>query len=227
MERCWCHAVMSGWLSGGSAGNRSDTASMQRWQAECERAGSDCAARTEAIALRLPPAQAIRKGDTLRVFTAAGEVTFQNRFGLGDNSVQHRYLGMLEVSGHHVLWQRFCNGTRFLLLADHTAQHTALDSLPCLSPNGRHLLVVGNDSAGRANTVLLLQTTSSSLMPAFTFQAQGSALYGAAEWLSDTAARLPIRCTPDDGHGDRATGSFETVACIGGSWMLSRPAAMP
>ena len=116
MGRCWCHAAMAGWLGMGEAGARAASpAAVLRWQAECERAGGDCAGRIEAIALRLPCARALRRGPLLKLFTARGDVEFLDRPEAG---VQHRYLGVMEPGNRQLVWRLGGQGEQFLTVSD-------------------------------------------------------------------------------------------------------------
>ncbi|MFZ5544491.1 MAG: hypothetical protein ACOZJZ_13100 [Pseudomonadota bacterium] len=97
---------------------------MRRWQYECERAGGDCAARVEALALRMPHARAVRSGCLLRLFTSAGPVEFV------DGEVHHRYLGLLDPGLQHLVWQRGPEGVRFVVVGDGSGQASSVhDSL--------------------------------------------------------------------------------------------------
>lgn len=124
MVRCWCHAAMGGWL--GAALPELQATSLgrvRRWQYECERAGGDCAARVEAIALRLPYARALRVGPMLRLHTATGPVEFI------DGAADHRYLGLLEPGLQHLLWRRGPEGVRFLTVGEGCGTQSVFDSL--------------------------------------------------------------------------------------------------
>ncbi|MFZ5545391.1 MAG: hypothetical protein ACOZJZ_17675, partial [Pseudomonadota bacterium] len=93
------------------------------WQYECERAGGDCAARVEALALRMPHARAVRSGCLLRLFTSAGVVEFT------DGEVHHRYLGLLDPGLQHLVWQRGPEGVRFVVVGDGSGEQWAFESL--------------------------------------------------------------------------------------------------
>ena len=128
MVRCWCHAAMGGWL--GVAASDMQIASqgrVRRWQYECERAGSDCASRVEAIALRLPYARAMRTGPLLRLYTEAGPVEFID--GRDAAASDHRYLGLLETGLRHLVWQRGPEGVRFLTVDERCGAQSAFGSL--------------------------------------------------------------------------------------------------
>jgi hypothetical protein len=113
---------MSGWLCASVAGVlKSSPAAVQRWQQECERAGSDCASRVEAIALRLPSARALRRGGVLTLFTAAGEIAFT------DGTEDHRYLGLFEPGRLHLLWRRGREREEFLGVDDASGQQSVFD----------------------------------------------------------------------------------------------------
>lgn len=102
--RCWCHAAMAGWLGEPVPGDAPLAEALQRWQAECERAGADCPARVEAIALRLPSARARRQGRRLTLFTEAGPLRFDDPAQCF--VPQHRYLGAVHRGLRHLLWRR-------------------------------------------------------------------------------------------------------------------------
>ena len=191
MRRCWCHAVMSAWLGVELVGQSgTDPEEKRRWQAECERAGGDCASRAEALVLRLWPAQVARRGDTLRIFTAAGEVGFRD---LPAQSTHHRYLGLLERSGQHLLWQRFSDGDRFLLLSDRTAQHTVVHGLPRLSPDHRSLLVVGDELEAHTPALALFRIEAGQLTPEFVTLNCPAVRYHFLGWNGPEQAQLETR----------------------------------
>jgi len=125
MGHCWCHAAMAGWLGMSEAGTATSPAAVRRWQAECERAGGDCAARIEAIALRLPCARALRKGPLLKLFTARGDVEFLD---LPQAGVHHRYLGVMEPGTRQLVWRRDAHGEQFLTVSDNEVLPRALAS---------------------------------------------------------------------------------------------------
>jgi hypothetical protein len=102
--RCWCHAAMAGWLGEPVPGETPPADVLRRWQAECERAGADCPARVEAIALRLPSARARRQGRRLTLFTEAGPQHFQDPAQCF--VPQHRYLGPVHRGQRHLVWRR-------------------------------------------------------------------------------------------------------------------------
>jgi hypothetical protein len=112
-------------------------AAINRWQRECERAGGDCAARVEAVALRLPWARALRHGASLKIFTFAGELEFVD----GLHGVQaHRYLGLIGPDGTHLVWQRRTTGVHFVGVSDCDGEDSAFDELPqALKPHKRPL----------------------------------------------------------------------------------------
>jgi hypothetical protein len=116
---------MDGWL-GALAPDLAAAAQgrVRRWQYECERAGGDCAARVEAVALRLPVSRAVRSGPVLRLYTAAGPVEF-----VDGASSDHRYLGLLQPGLHHLLWRRGPEGVRFFTVAEDTGALATFDSL--------------------------------------------------------------------------------------------------
>jgi len=128
MVQCWCHAAMAGWLTSPAA----DTGlaahgRMQRWRYECERAGGDCAARVEAVALRLPFSRALRSGPLLRLLTSAGPVEFLDDGG--QRPTDHRYLGLLEPGLRHLVWRRGPEGVRFVTVGDACGEHSVFESL--------------------------------------------------------------------------------------------------
>lgn len=104
MLRCWCHAAMRGWLGSSSWDVTPSPQAMLRWRTECERAGGDCPARLEAVALRLPDAQALRQGHRLTLSTQQGPVVYQDTEGA--EGVSHRYLGRIAAGERHLLWRR-------------------------------------------------------------------------------------------------------------------------
>lgn len=128
MVQCWCHAAMAGWLGALAAEKQaSSLARMRRWQYECERAGGDCAARVEAIALRMPFARAVRCGPVLRLHASNGSVEFVD--GLGETPTEHRYLGLLAAGQQHLVWTRGAEGARFVTVADHDGRQAAFATL--------------------------------------------------------------------------------------------------
>ena len=136
--RCWCHAAMGRWQEANAAALPALTpAALGRWQRECERAGGDCAARVEAVALRLPWARALRRGASLKIFTFAGEVEFID----GMHGVDaHRYLGLMGPHGTHLVWQRRKAGVRCVGISDRDGADSTFDDLPqALKPVKRPL----------------------------------------------------------------------------------------
>jgi hypothetical protein len=128
MVQCWCHAAMSGWLGVATPDLQiASQARLRRWQHECARAGSDCASRVEAIALRLPHARAIRTGPLLRLYTEAGPVEFID--GREGPASDHRYLGLLETGLRHLVWRRGPEGVRFLTVNERCGTQAVFDSL--------------------------------------------------------------------------------------------------
>jgi hypothetical protein len=124
--RCWCHLAMAGWLEESLWSDEPSSEALLRWQAECERAGADCPARIEAIALRLPSARAQRKGHRLALYTEAGVVGFEDP---PDTFLpQHRYLGAIHRGLRHLLWRRD-HAQPFLLVSVTTAQQHSFTRL--------------------------------------------------------------------------------------------------
>jgi hypothetical protein len=128
MLRCWCHAAMAGWLGNAMPGHDPSPESSYRWQAECERAGGDCPARIEAIALRLPTARALRQGRGLTLLTGAGPVRYPDH--ADDLVPRYRYLGALHDGRRHLLWRRADTGPAFMTVCDVTGRHCEYDALP-------------------------------------------------------------------------------------------------
>jgi hypothetical protein len=120
--RCWCHAAMESWLGEAVLSEPPSSEALLRWQAECERAGGDCPARVEAIALRLPTARAQRQGRRLTLYTQAGPLRFEDP---ADSFVpQHRYLGAVHQGARHLLWRRGHAQPFVLVCVDTGAQHS-------------------------------------------------------------------------------------------------------
>jgi hypothetical protein len=182
---------MSAWLGvelvGGSG---TDPEEKRRWQAECERAGGDCASRAEALVLRMWPAQVARRGDTLRIFTAAGEIGFRD---LPAQSTHHRYLGLLERSGHHLLWQRLSDGDRFLLLSDRTAQQTVVHGLPRVSPDQRSLVVVSDEHHLQAPALALFRIEAGQLTSEFVAPNCPTVRYDFLGWNGPDRVQLELQ----------------------------------
>jgi hypothetical protein len=126
MVQCWCHAAMAGWLGASEAQGAAQTR-VRRWQYECERAGGDCAARVEAIALRMPYSRAVRTGPSLRIHATSGTVEFQD--AAGRQPMLFRYLGFLEPLRRHLVWRRSEDGVRFLTLGEDDGQQAVFESL--------------------------------------------------------------------------------------------------
>lgn len=193
MMRCWCHAVMAVWLGSALAETPATPATARRWQAECERAGFDCAARVEAIALRLKPGRALRSGDTLRLSTDAGELAFIDSPHIGTEGVQHRYLGLLDTGGYHLMWRRYAYGDRFVLVSDSTGEQTVLDALPRPSPSGRHMVVISREQPARGtNSVTVFSVEPHRLTPEYRFEPGHSVLYRFVQWDGEEAVRLEV-----------------------------------
>lgn len=124
--RCWCHAVMAAWLGESLWRDAPPSEALLRWQAECERAGADCPARIEAIALRLPDARAQRHGRRLTLHTQAGVQHFEDP---PDSFVpHHRYLGAIHQGVGHLLWRR-AHALPFLLVCLATGEQHAFKRL--------------------------------------------------------------------------------------------------
>lgn len=118
MKRCWCQAVMAAWLGAGAP--TASLAALRRWECACEQAGGDCAARLEAIALRIPHLAAAREGLMLSVFTSAGKLRFIDN---PRDEVAHRYLGPIEPYGQ-LVWRRQGLREEFLLFGQRDAEPT-------------------------------------------------------------------------------------------------------
>lgn len=125
MKRCWCHAAMASWLGVPACAAQAAQAAVQRWQHECERAGGDCGARVEAIALRLSSARAVRRGPRLQIFTAAGEVEFVD----AERGDVHHYLGLMEPAHVHLVVQRCAGLLRFLTVCHRSGRMAAFEGL--------------------------------------------------------------------------------------------------
>jgi len=115
---------MADWLGHG-AGVLAPT-TLRRWRSECERAGADCAERVEAIALRLAHVHARRQGESLRVFTRARTLEFVD----GDGPAHHRYLGLREACGSHMVARSVGGVLRFLLISHASGEQTEHEALP-------------------------------------------------------------------------------------------------
>ena len=131
MVQCWCHAAMAGWLGASEAQGAAQTR-VRRWQYECERAGGDCAARVEAIALRLPCARAARFGASLRVYASRGTVEFHD--GPDDRPELFRYLGFFEPLRRHLVWRRGEDGVRFITVGQEDGLQSTFESLVQMLP---------------------------------------------------------------------------------------------
>jgi hypothetical protein len=117
---------MSAWQGWSAGGSRVSPEASFRWRAECERAGGDCAARVEAVALRMPDARAYREGTQLNVFTIGGIITLDDRREPG--TCRYRYLGML-ASGEHLVWRRDLVGECFMTVHCESADATLFADL--------------------------------------------------------------------------------------------------
>lgn len=127
MMRCWCHAAMAGWLGASERTARATPSSaVLRWQHECERAGGDCAARVEAIALCMPCSRAIRRGTALKLYTRSGEIDLTDPPG---QVLHYRYLGLLDPGQLHLLWRRNRDGERFVTLDDRSGDQRTFEHL--------------------------------------------------------------------------------------------------
>jgi len=122
MGQCWCHTAMACWLAGPW---RASAGAAQRWRLECQRAGGDCAARVEAVALRLPCSRALRKNGSLTLYTRAGEIVFLD----SPAAALHRYLGVRGGSGDHLVWRRGRFGDDFLVVSHDTGALSAFGDL--------------------------------------------------------------------------------------------------
>jgi hypothetical protein len=131
MVRCWCYRAMSECLHvWDDEDEMAAHARRWQWQSECERAGGDCAARVEAVALRLPGVQAVRKGSVLQLYTVAARVEFID--GAGGACAEYRYLGLIEPTLQHLVWRRDGprgGGVRFILVDEFTGAQSELDAL--------------------------------------------------------------------------------------------------
>lgn len=99
---------------------------IQRWQRECERAGADCGARVEAVALRQPWARALRRGPRLTIFTRQGEVTLVDNAG---EEADYRYLGLLAPGCAHLVAHRSPSRRGFLTVSDADGHQKLYDQL--------------------------------------------------------------------------------------------------
>jgi hypothetical protein len=217
---------MAVWLGSTSAEASAATpGALQRWQAECERAGFDCATRVEAIALRLKTSRAARSADTLRLVTDAGEFSFIDSPHHGSHGVQHRYLGRLDRGGYHLLWRRYAYGDRFVLVSDCSGEETVLDALPCPSPSGRHMIVIsrGHPASG-TRSVTVFSVEPARLTPEYRFEPGHSVLYRFVQWDSEETVRLEIS---PPGAPASMPSRHETLSRHHGNWQFRPAAAEP
>jgi hypothetical protein len=103
-----------------------------------------CARAIEAYQLAHLSVAVVRRGDTLLITLANGQVaTFVDSLVDGEAYVQFSYRDYLSAIGCHLLHEQYYEGEGFRLVHDATGIEIALESLPAISTHGSFVATAG------------------------------------------------------------------------------------
>lgn len=148
--------------------SRSDEPAARRYEdPRCEGISNayECAQQVERDRLAADSVTATRRGDTLLIPAAEGDVRLVDRDAGGPENVFYSYRDYLPGLGFHVVDIHYWEGGAHLLVDDSTGERTRVPGPPVVSPDRRRLVVASEAGvAGYApNALQVWQVTPSGL----------------------------------------------------------------
>lgn len=156
----------------------------------------------ESKALKLPDADAIRKGDSLLLELNSGTTrTFRNRPECNQEAREtscQEYFLVVHASSRHafIVAKLYYESLEFLVVDDATGEETTLRGLPAFSPSGNHLVVLLSNDAQIGFAVQIWSREEHRFVLKWTGSPYTDGIYTTYKllnWSSDTAAKFEAK----------------------------------